>query len=303
MNNLEKKLLKQVNDSKMEGAVNIRKNGKLWRRKNSKWVSILDRKDLKGIEIRVKKNAPLAMVDIPVLLTESGLKDTVYNDFYIGENSKVVIYAGCGINNCGKKDSLHSGYHRFFVGANSVVKYIEKHYGEGHGLGKKEINPVTEIILAKGAKMEIETVQIKGIDDTNRVTKAVLKKGASLVISEKVMTSGKQTAITSFKVKMNGKESSCRVTSRAVATEESEQKFISDIVGNKKCFAHVACDSIIKDQGKVAAVPKIKANSTEAELVHEATIGKIAGEQLLKLMSLGLKKEEAEEEIIEGFLK
>ena len=302
MNKLEKKLLKQVNDSKMTGAVNIRKNGKTWLQKNSQWVTIKDNQDGRGLEIWVKENAPMAMVDIPVLLTESGLTEIVDNSFYIGKNSKVVIYAGCGINNCGTKDTVHSGRHRFVVGQGAEVKYVEKHYGEGGNLGQKEISPVTAIELAKDAKMTIETVQIEGVDQTERVTKAVLQAGASLVINEKIKTSGKQKAISSFEVKMAGEGSSCRVTSRAVATEASVQKFISNIVGNQKCFAHVACDSIIKDKGRVTAIPKIKANHVEAELIHEATIGKIAGEQLLKLMSLGLKKEEAEEEIMTGFL-
>ncbi len=302
MNKLEKKLLQNINDSKMEGAVNIRKNGKLWKRKNTRYVTIKDRKDGKGIEVYVKAKTPFAVVDIPVLLTESGLKDRVNNDFYIGKGAKVMIYAGCGINNCGQKDSLHHGIHRFLVGEGSSVKYVEKHYGEGIGEGKKEINPVTEIILEKDAQMEIETAQIKGVDDTYRVTKAVLKENSNLVINEKIMTEGSQKAITDFEMKLKGKDSSCRVTSRAVATENSEQEFISNVIGSNKCFAHIACDSIIKDDGKIAAIPKIKAVHGDAQLVHEATIGKIAGEQLVKLMSLGLSQKEAEEEIIRGFL-
>jgi len=303
MNKLEKKLLRKINDSKMEGAINIRKNGKLWKRKNTRYVTIKDRKDGKGIEIYVKAEAPFALVDIPVLLTESGLKDRVYNDFFIGKGAKVMIYAGCGINNCGQKDSLHHGIHRFLLGEDSSVKYIEKHYGEGKGEGKREINPITEVVLEKNAKMEIETAQIKGVDDTFRVTKAILKNNSSLIINEKIMTEGKQKATTDFEVKLKGKNSSCRVTSRAVATENSEQKFTSNVVGSNKCFAHVACDSIIKDNGKMAAIPKIKAKHSDAQLVHEATIGKIAGEQLVKLMSLGLSQKEAEEEIIRGFLE
>jgi Fe-S cluster assembly scaffold protein SufB len=302
MNNLEENLLKKVNDSPMTGAVNIRKNGKMWQRKNSKYVTISDRKDGGGIEIRVKDNSPLALVDIPVLITESGLKDIVRNDFYIGKNSKVLIYAGCGINNCRGKETLHSGWHYFYIGENSSVKYVEKHYGEGEGRGKRVINPVTKVFLKKGAKMEIETAQIEGIDDTKRITKAILRERSNLIVKEKIMTSNSQKATTEFRVSLEGRESSCRVTSRAVATEESEQKFISNIVGNEKCFAHIACDSIIKDKGKVAAIPRIKANHVEAELIHEATIGKIAGEQLIKLMSLGLDQKKAEEEIIQGFL-
>ncbi len=302
MNNLEENLLKKVNDSPMTGAVNIRKNGKMWQRKNSKYVTISDRKDGGGIEIRVKDNSPLALVDIPVLITESGLKDIVRNDFYIGKNSKVLIYAGCGINNCREKETLHSGWHYFYIGENSSVKYVEKHYGEGEGRGKRVINPVTKVFLKKGAKMEIETAQIEGIDDTKRITKAILRERSNLIVKEKIMTSNSQKATTEFRVSLEGRESSCRVTSRAVATEESEQKFISNIVGNEKCFAHIACDSIIKDKGKVAAIPRIKANHVEAELIHEATIGKIAGEQLIKLMSLGLDQKKAEEEIIQGFL-
>lgn len=302
MNDLENKLLKKVNDSPMTGALNIRKNGKMWQRKNTKYVTISDRKDGRGIEIRVKDDTPFALIDIPVLITQSGLTDTVRNDFYIGKNSKVLIYAGCGINNCREKDSLHSGEHYFYVGENSSVKYIEKHYGEGKGRGGRVINPVTEVFLEKEAEMKIETTQIEGIDDTNRVTRAVLKEGSNLIVKEKIMTSGLQKAVTKFGVKLEGRGSSCRVISRAVATEKSEQKFISNIEGNQKCFAHIACDSIIKDRGRVTAIPKIKANHVEAELVHEATIGKIAGEQLVKLMSLGLDQKKAEEEIIQGFL-
>jgi len=239
----------------------------------------------------------LKLLFFPMLLT------TIIGYFYIGKNAKVWIIAGCGIHNDSHADSSHNGIHRFFLEEGAKVTYVEKHYGEGDGKGKKILNPVTEVHMKKGSSMEMQTTQIKGVDSTIRKTNAVLEEDTSLVISEKLMTHGNQLAKTEFHVELNGKGASTQVTSRSVATENSEQHFISDVIGNSECFGHVECDAIIKDKAKVLSDPRIIANNTDANLVHEAAIGKIAGEQLIKLMTLGLTEKEAEQEIINGFLK
>ena len=305
MNDLTKHILKIVNEelSKNGAAYNIRKDGKSIERGCTENIRIESKTDKDGINIYVDPNTSEGYVHIPVVLTKSGLNDKVYNDFYIGENSNVVINAGCGIHNDAHKDSEHEGIHRFFVGKNSHVKYVEKHYGEGEGDGKRILNPVTEVFLEENAILEMETAQIKGVSSAVRKTKATLKDNAKLVINEKIMTHDKQTAKTMFDVKLNGKLCSAKVTSRSVATDESEQHFISNVVGNNDCFAHVECDAIIKDNARVSSDPKIVANHIDARLIHEATIGKIAGEQLIKLMTLGLSKKKAEDTIIKGFLK
>ncbi len=305
MDNVDKELLKEISDidGEIKGAYNIRKNGKGIERKVTENVNIVTKQDKPGIDIFVKENTKFEFVHIPVIITESGLNDVVYNDFYIGKNANVVIIAGCGIHNDHHKDSQHDGIHRFFLEEGARVKYIEKHYGEGSGDGKRILNPVTEVYLKEGSNMEMETVQIKGVDSTIRTTKGVLENNTSLVILEKIMTHGNQTAKTSFNVELNGENSSTKVTSRSVATENSVQQFESHVEGNSKCFGHVECDAIIKDSAKVIAIPSIIANNVEANLVHEATIGKIAGEQLMKLMTLGLDEKQAEQEIINGFLK
>ena len=305
MEQVDKSLLKEISDidGEIKGAYNIRKNGKGIERKVTDNVNIVTKEDKPGIDIFVKENTKFEFVHIPVIITESGLNDVVYNDFYIGKNSNVVIIAGCGIHNDHHKDSQHDGIHRFFLEEGAKVKYIEKHYGEGSGDGKRILNPVTEVHLKKGANMEMETVQIKGVDSTVRKTTGILEDDTNLLISEKIMTHGTQTAKTIFAVKLNGENSSTKVTSRSVATEKSVQQFESHVTGNTKCFGHVECDAIIKDEAKVIAIPSIIANNVEANLVHEATIGKIAGEQLIKLMTLGLDEKQAEQEIINGFLK
>lgn len=305
MEQIDKKLLKEISDidGEIKGAYNIRKNGKGIERKVTENINIVTKTDKPGIDIYVKKNTKFEFVHIPVIITESGLNDVVYNDFYIGKNANVVIIAGCGIHNDHHKNSQHDGIHRFFLEEGAKVKYIEKHYGEGSGDGKRILNPVTEVYLKDGSNLEMETVQIKGVDSTVRTTKGVLENNTNLLISEKIMTHGVQTAKTIFTVDLNGENSSTKVTSRSVATEKSVQQFESHITGNTKCFGHVECDAIIKDEAKVIAIPSIIANNVEANLVHEATIGKIAGEQLIKLMTLGLDEKEAEKEIINGFLK
>ena len=305
MNKIDKSLLNIISgiNGKITGAYNIRKDGVGIERKVTDTVNIVTKEDKPGIDIFVKENAKNETVHIPVILTEKGLTDVVYNDFYIGKNADVTIIAGCGIHNDHSENSQHDGIHRFFLEEGAHVKYVEKHYGEGKGTGKRILNPVTEVNLKKGASLEMETVQIKGVNSAIRTTKGKLLEDTNLIIQEKIMTTGVEFAKTIFDVKLNGNNASTHVTSRSVATDSSSQEFISKIYGNKKCFAHVECDAIIKDSGKVKAVPAITANSVEANLIHEAAIGKIAGEQLTKLMTLGLSEKEAEEEIIKGFLK
>ena len=305
MDNIDKELLKEIAslEKAREGAYNIRKNGQGIERKVTENINIVTKEGVSGIDIYVKENTKFDIVHIPVIITESGLTDVVYNDFHIGENANVIIIAGCGIHNDHEKDSRHDGIHRFFLEKNAKVRYIEKHYGEGKGTGKKILNPVTEVYLKEGANLEMESTQIKGVDSTIRATKGELGKDTNFVVTEKILTHGKQYAETEFDVNLNGENASTHVTSRSVATEKSKQKFISKIYGNTKCYAHVECDSIIKDEGKVQAIPEITANDIDANLIHEAAIGKIAGEQLMKLMTLGLSEKEAEEAIINGFLK
>ena len=294
MNNIDEELLKTISDtSEYNGAYNIRKNGQGIERKVTENVNIVSKTDVSGIDIIVKENTKFEIVHIPVIITESGLTDVVYNDFYIGKNANVVIVA----------DSRHDGIHRFFLEEGAKVKYIEKHYGEGSGDGKRILNPVTEVHLKSGSSIEMETTQIKGVDSTIRTTKGELEENTSLVITEKILTHGTQQAKTIFDVKLNGKGASTKVTSRSVATEESMQEFVSKVYGNAECFGHVECDAIIKDKAKVISTPEIIANCVDANLIHEAAIGKIAGDQLKKLMTLGLNEKEAEEAIINGFLK
>ena len=305
MDNLDKNLLKEISgmEETPKGAYNIRKNGQGIERQVTENVNIVTKTDKSGIDIYVKENTKFEFIHIPVIITESGLNDVVYNDFYIGKNADVVIIAGCGIHNDHHKDSQHDGIHRFFLEEGARVKYIEKHYGEGDGTGKRILNPVTEVTLKEGSYLEMETIQLKGVDSTIRETKGILGKDTNLIVSEKIMTHGTQTAKTMFNVELNGENASTHVTSRSVATENSVQEFRSNVVGNTKCFGHVECDAIIKDKAKVIAIPEIIANNVEANLIHEAAIGKIAGEQLTKLMTLGLNEKQAEEQIIKGFLR
>ena len=251
----------------------------------------------------VKENTKNESVHIPAIITQAGVNDLVYNDFYIGENADIVIVAGCGVHNSGAEASIHEGIHRFFLSKNAKVKYIEKHVGEGEGTGERIINPQTHIEAGENSYMEMDTVQLKGVDSTNRVSTAKLADGATLVIKEKIMTHGKQTAETSFEVELDGTGSSANLISRSVAKDNSKQVFRSIINGNEQCYGHSECDAIIMDNGVVAAIPEITANHLDATLIHEAAIGKIAGDQLTKLMTLGLTEKEAEQQIINGFLK
>lgn len=304
MNQTDEKLLNNILDSDVfeADAYSIRKNGKKAARKVNEYIDIVTKQDETGIDVYVKENTPFGIINIPVLITESGIKDVVYNDFYIGKNANVVIVAGCGIHNDGHKSSEHNGIHRFFVEQDAKVKYVEKHYADGNGNGKNVLNPVTEVILGKNATMNMDTVQIKGVDNTTRITNAILKCGANMIITEKILTDEYQIAKTDFNVELKGKEAKAHITSRAVATENSYQEFVSKVVGDNKCFAHIECDAIIMDNASVKAIPEIYAKDVDAKLIHEATIGKIAGEQLIKLMSLGLSEKEAEQTIIKGFL-
>lgn len=305
MNNTELELLKMIADidGTPAGAFNIRANGALSSRHVTENVDIREKAGVSGIEIIIKPNTVGEKIHIPVIISESGLTEMVYNDFIIGDDCDVEIVAGCGIHNCGSEESRHDGIHTFFVGKNAKVKYVEKHVGEGDGEGGKNMNPTTVINIADGGYMEMETTQIKGIDSTKRITKAVLADNATLIVKEKLMTHGSQYAETDFTVDMNGENSSANVISRSVAKDKSSQLFVSRINGNNVCSGHTECDAIIMDDAHVSALPQITANHIDAALIHEAAIGKIAGEQLIKLMTLGLTESQAEEQIVKGFLK
>ena len=301
---VQKRLIREVADLHEVpiGAYNFRANGGLAGRNTTANIDILSKEDGSGIDIRIKPGTVRESVHIPVVVSESGLKETVYNDFYIGDNSDVTIVAGCGIDNCGVQDSQHDGIHRFYVGKGARVKYVEKHYGSGDGMGKRILNPITEVYMEEGSSMEMEMAQIKGVDSTERTTIAELKKDARLVVRERLMTHGEQYAISIYKVTLQEEGGSADVVSRSIARDKSYQKFDACVIGNAPCKGHTECDSIIMDEGTILAVPSLEAHHVDAELVHEAAIGKIAGEQLIKLMTLGLSEQQAEEEIINGFL-
>lgn len=305
MDTIEKNLLQEIADlhEVPTGAYNIRANGAAAGRRSTAHIQIVPKTDKPGIDIRIAPDTKHESVHIPVLLTETGLHDMVYNDFYIGDGADVVIIAGCGIHNCGDQTSEHDGIHTFFVGKNARVKYVEKHYAEGDGNGERIMNPTTVVHIDEGGYMEMETAQIKGVDSTKRATRATVGKGGTLIIHEKIMTHGRQTAETDFEVDLNGENASTHVVSRSVAKDSSHQLFLSKVNGNNRCNGHTECDAIIMDNGSVSAIPEVTANHVEATLIHEAAIGKIAGEQLIKLMTLGLTEQEAEEQIIGGFLK
>ena len=302
---IQKRILEEVADlhTVPEGAYNIRANSKMAARNTTANIDIISKDDGSGIDIKIKPGTKNESVHIPVVLSQSGLKEVVYNDFYIGEDADVVIVAGCGIHNCGVQDSEHDGIHRFYVGKNAKVKYVEKHYGEGDGTGKRILNPGTEVYMEENSYMEMEMVQIKGVDSTVRDTKAELAAGARLVVRERLMTHGDQNAVSNYVVELNGEGASADVVSRSVARDTSYQKFDSRIVGNAPCSGHTECDAIIMDKARILAVPQLEANDLDSALIHEAAIGKIAGDQIIKLMTLGLTEAEAEEQIINGFLK
>ncbi len=305
MDQIEKNILKEIAGLHEipAGAYNIRSNGKMAGRHTTANIDIVTKEDRQGIEIHIKPGTKRESVHIPVILSESGHQEMVYNDFYIGEDCDVTIIAGCGIHNCGADTSRHDGVHTFYVGRNARVRYVEKHYGEGDGNGENVMNPTTVAYCEENARLEMETTQIKGIDSTSRVTKGALKAGAALEVRENIMTHGKQYARTEFEVDLNGENCSANVISRSVARDASRQEFFSKINGNAACAGHSECDAIIMDASIVTASPQLTANHVDAALIHEAAIGKIAGEQLIKLMTLGLTEAEAEAQIIGGFLK
>ena len=305
LDEIQKRILMEVADlhSVPEGAYNIRSDGQLAGRQNSANIEIVSKKNGSGIDIHIKPGTKNDSVHIPVITAKSGLHDVVYNDFFVGEDCDVIIVAGCGINNCGNMDSEHDGIHRFFVEKNAKVRYIEKHYGEGDGTGKRILNPVTEVYMKEGSHVEMEMVQIKGVDSTDRSTIAKLGKGASLIVKERLMTHGEQYAASAYTVDLDGDGSSADIVSRSVARDKSYQKLDLRVNGNAASSGHTECDSIIMDEGRLLAVPQLEANCTESALIHEAAIGKIAGDQLIKLMTLGLTEKEAEEQIVNGFLK
>ena len=286
-----------------QSAYNNRKNGAGIERRNTEKVEIVTKTGKPGIDIKIKPGTVGETVYIPVIITDTGVNDKVYNDFYIGEDADVTIVAGCGIHNSGCHESRHDGIHRFFIGKNAHVKYVEKHYGEGEGTGARVLNPTTEVFIGENAVCEMESVQIKGVDSTERVTNAQLDAGAKFIVTERLMTHGEQHARSDMKVELNGKDASAQIISRSVAKDDSQQVFYPNAIGNAPCRAHVQCDSIIMDRAKIKSIPAIEANDTDAQVIHEAAIGRINNDQLLKLMTFGLTAEEAEEVIIEGFLK
>lgn len=305
MDAIQKQLLEQVAGlhEVPAGAYNIRANGEAVARNTTAHIDIVTKTDKSGIDIIIKPGTKKESVHIPVVLSQSGLTEMVYNDFHVGDDCDVTIVAGCGIHNSGDQMSRHDGIHTFYIGKNSHVKYVEKHYGSGDGAGERVMNPETVVILEENSFMELETVQIKGVDSTKRSTRATLADGAKIIVTEKLMTHGKQYAETSFDVDLNGEGSSANVISRAVARDDSRQLFLAKINGNNRCAGHSECDAIIMDNAKISAVPEITANHLDAELIHEAAIGKIAGDQIVKLMTLGLTETEAEAQIVNGFLK
>ena len=305
MDAIQKNLLEQIAGlhEVPAGAYNIRANGVSAARNTTAHIDIVTKEDKQGIDIIIKPGTKKESVHIPVVLSQSGLTEMVYNDFYIGDDCDITIVAGCGIHNGGDQASKHDGIHSFFVGKNSHVRYVEKHYGRGDGKGERIMNPETIIHLGENSFLEMETVQIKGVDSTKRITTAELAAGAKLIVTEKLMTHGSQYAETDFTVDLNGEGSSANIISRAVAKDDSKQLFLAKINGNNKCAGHSECDAIIMDNAKISAIPEITANHLDAELIHEAAIGKIAGEQIIKLMTLGLSEAEAEAQIINGFLK
>ena len=305
LDEIQRRLIREIADLHQipEGAYNFRANSKLAGRNTTANIDITSKEDKSGIDIRVKPGTKNESVHIPVVISDTGINETVYNDFYIGADADVLIVAGCGIDNCGSQNSEHDGVHRFFLEKGAKVRYVEKHYGSGDGTGKRILNPVTECYLEEGAVMEMEMEQIKGVDSTERSTIAELKKDARLVVKERLMTHGNQTAVSTYRITLDEEGANGDVVSRSVARDNSYQKFDAQIIGNAPCHGHTECDSIIMDHGRILAVPGLEANDIDAELFHEAAIGKIAGDQLTKLMTLGLTEAEAEEQIINGFLR
>lgn len=288
---------------KQEGAYNLRYNGRALCHGDSEHIKIKKKEDRQGIDIFISSQAQREQVHIPVVLSGSGMMDEVYNDFYIEDGADVIIVAGCGIHNSGCNENRHDGIHSFHVGKYAKVVYEEKHYGEGEGTGEKILNPVTRIFLKEGAVFTLDTVQIRGVDSTKRETQIDMGPDSRLYVMEKLMTHDKQTAVSNMEVRMNGSGSSAQIISRSVAKGASRQTFHPNAVGNALCKAHIQCDSIIMDEGQVCSIPEIDARHIDAQIIHEAAIGRINTEQLLKLRSFGMTEEEAEAVIIDNFLR
>ncbi len=305
MTQVDTKLLREIADleSTPKGAYNIRKNGKLESRSSTANIEIVTKTDQPGIDIHIKPGTKHQSVHIPVIITETGLDEMVYNDFFIGADCDIVIVAGCGIHNAGDENSQHDGIHTFHIGENSKVQYVEKHYGDGEGTGERIMNPQTVVYLEKGASIQLDTAQLRGVDSTKRYTKIVVKENGEAVINEKLLTHGKQKATSEMDIILAGEGASGRVISRSVAQDQSEQIFYPRMIGDAAGFGHVQCDSILMDKSKIQSIPAVIANHPDAQLIHEAAIGRIAGDQILKLMTLGLTEEEAENQILEGFLR
>ncbi|MBQ5838162.1 MAG: SufD family Fe-S cluster assembly protein [Clostridia bacterium] len=304
MDKLDFTLLKEIAlmDSIPTGAYNIRKNGDSAGRFSTENIRI-DTKDGKpGIDINIKSGTKGETVHIPVIITDSGYRETVYNDFFIGDDCDVTIMAGCGIHNCGDGESRHDGVHTFYIGKNSVVRYAERHYGDGDGHGERIMNPETVVYAGEGSTIQMDTTQIRGIDSTYRKTTIVLAKDANAIINEKLLTHGKQYAESDMDLVLDGENANGRIISRSVGQDESKQVFRPCVTGKAKCFGHIRCDSILMGKATISSIPAVAAEHPEANLIHEAAIGRIAGDQLIKLMTLGLTEEEAEEKILEGFL-
>ena len=301
---IQKRLLKEVADldSLPVGAYNIRANGAPAGRNTTAHINIVTKTDKPGIDIIIAPGTKNESVHIPVVVSQTGLKDLVYNDFYIGENADVVIIAGCGIHCAGAEETSHDGIHTFHVGKNANVRYEEKHYGEGNGTGARVLNPVTNIFVGENSVFTLDTAQIKGVDSTVRETNVELGKDAKLYVTERLMTDGEQKAESNIEVQLNGEDSSAQIVSRSVGKGNSVQTFHPNAIGNSKCQAHIQCDSIIMDHAEVGSIPEIRAKNIDAAIIHEAAIGRINDEQLLKLRTLGLTEEEAEEVIIQNFL-
>ena len=303
---VQREILEKVADMQAmptEGAYNLRLNGKGFVRHSSEHIDIVPKEDKPGIDIYVKADTRGETVSIPVVISETGLDDLVYNDFHIADGADVTIVAGCGIHNCGCDDSKHNGIHTFYIGKNCHVRYQEKHYGAGDGTGGRILNPETVLYIGEGSEVYLDMSQIGGVDSTKRYTKCELEDGAELQILERLLTHGDQTADSEVDVFLNGVDARCQITSRSVAKDSSTQVFYPRVQGNNQCFGHVQCDAIIMNDARVRSIPEISANHVDASLIHEAAIGKIAGEQILKLMTLGLDAEQAEEKILEGFLR
>lgn len=305
MNEITKKLLDLVSDWKggFKGAFNIREDGQCAGRQSTEHIQIQSKEGLPGLEIHVQPGTKGETVYIPACVTHGDLDDLVYNDFFIGEGADVTIVAGCGVHNEEDSEARHNGIHRFFLAKGARAVYLEKHIGTGGGKGPRVIDPVTEVELDEDATLEMDTTQLGGVDRTRRVTKGKLAARARLIIRERLMTDGEEQAKTDFEVELNGEDSGVDLVSRSVAKGHSHQEYRSRICGNTRCTGHSECDAIIVDGGTVSAAPELTANHGDAALIHEAAIGKIAGEQILKLRTLGLTEEEAEAKIIAGFLK